>query len=80
MRCRADRICPREKLERLLREFPAGLELREYGEPDDRNRVGERPHATFTKEYRIEPDAAADHHSRQAFADLIAFFDRHLRV
>ena len=44
------------------------------------NRVGERPHATFTKEYRIEPDAPADHHSRQAFADLLAFFNRHLRV
>jgi dienelactone hydrolase len=80
VRCRADRICPREKLERLTREFPVGLEVREYGNPDDLNRVGERPHATFTKEYRIEPDAPADHHSRQAYADLIAFFDRHLRV
>ena len=79
VRCRADRICPREKLERLQREFPVGLEVREYGHPDDRNRVGERPHATFTKEYRVEPDAPADHHSRQAFADLVSFFDRHLR-
>lgn len=80
VRCRADRLCPREKLERLQREFPVGLETREYGEREDRNRVGERPHATFTKEFRLEPDASADHHSRQAFADLVAFFDRHLRV
>jgi dienelactone hydrolase len=80
VRCRADRICPRGKLERLMREFPVGLEVREYGNSDDRNRVGERPHATFTKEYRIEPDAAPDHHSRQAFADLLAFFNRHLRA
>lgn len=80
VRCRADRICPRAKIERFEREFPVGLEVREYGHPGDRNRVGERPHATFTKEYRIEPDAPADHHSRQAFADLVAFFDRHLRL
>lgn len=79
VRCRADRICPHEKIERFVREFPVGLQVREYGGPDDRNRVGDRPHATFTKEYRIEPDASPDHHSRQAFADLIAFFDQHLR-
>jgi dienelactone hydrolase len=79
VRCRADRVCPREKLERLMREFPVGLEVREYGSPDDRNRAGERPHATFTKEYRLEPDAPPDHPSRQAFADLIGFFDRYLR-
>ncbi|MEJ0038225.1 MAG: dienelactone hydrolase family protein [Gammaproteobacteria bacterium] len=80
VRCRADRICPRAKLERFMREFPVGLEVREYGNPDDRNRVGERPHATFTKEYRIEPEASSDHHSRRAFADLVAFFGRHLRA
>ena len=79
MRCRADQICPHDKIERLQREFPVGLEVREYGEPDDRNRLGERPHATLTKEYRLEADALPDHHSRQAFADLTAFFDRHLR-
>ncbi len=79
MRCRADRICPRDKIERLQREFPIGLDVREYGQPDDRNRLGDRPHATLTKEYRLETDVPPEHHSRQAFADLIAFFDRHLR-
>ncbi len=79
VRCRSDRICPRAKLERLQREFPIGLEIREYAEAAERNRLGERPHATFTKEYRLAPDAAADHYSRQAFADLVAFFDRYLR-
>jgi hypothetical protein len=79
LRCRADRICPHAKMERLRAEFPVGLEVREYGEPDDRNAVGERPHATFTKEYRLVPDAAAEHHSRRAFTDLLAFFDRYLR-
>ena len=80
LRCRADRICPPEKLMRLEREFPAGLEVREYGNVNDRNAIGDRPHATFTKEYRLVPNATADHHSRQALADLIAFFNRHLRA
>lgn len=80
VRCRPDRICPRAKIERLLREFPVGLEIREYAEPGDRNRLGERPHATFTKEYRLAPNATADHYSRRAFTDLIAFLDRHLRT
>jgi dienelactone hydrolase len=79
LRCRADRICPAEKLQRFRREFPVGLDVREYGEPTDRNCLGDRPHATFTKEYRLVPDAPADHHSRLALADLISFFDRHLR-
>jgi len=79
VRCRADRICPRAKIERLQREFPLGLETCEYGGPDERNGLGERPHATFTKEYRLAPNASADHYSRRAFADLVAFFDRHLR-
>jgi dienelactone hydrolase len=80
VRCRSDRICPRAKIERLRREFPVGLEIREYAEPDDRNRLGERPHATFTKEYRLAPDAPAEHYSRRAFSDLIAFLERHLRT
>jgi dienelactone hydrolase len=79
LRCRADRICPRAKMERLQREFPVGLTVREYGDVTDRNSAGERPHATFTKEYRLVPDPAPDHHSRLALADLIAFFNAHLR-
>jgi dienelactone hydrolase len=79
VRCRPDRICPHAKVERLQREFPVGLELREYAESDERNCLGKRPHATFTKEYRIAPNASAGHYSRQAFTDLVAFFDRHLR-
>jgi dienelactone hydrolase len=80
VRCRSDRICPRAKIERLRREFPVGLEIREYAQVDDRNALGERPHATFTKEYRLAPDAPAEHYSRRAFADLVAFLDTHLRV
>ena len=79
VRCRPDRVCPRAKLERLQREFPVGLEVREYAAPDERNCLGERPHATFTREYRIAPDASDEHYSRRAFADLVAFFDGHLR-
>jgi dienelactone hydrolase len=79
IRCRPDRVCPRAKIERLQREFPVGLELREYAEAGERNCLGERPHAIFTREYRIVPNASADHYSRRAFADLVAFFDRHLR-
>ena len=79
VRCRPDRICPRAKIERLQREFPVGLEVREYAQAGERNCVGERPHATYTKEYRIAPNASAEHYSRQAFADLVGFFDKHLR-
>lgn len=79
VRCRPDRICPRAKLERLQREFPVGLEVREYGEVDERNCLGERPHATFTREYRVAPDASEEHYSRRAFRDLVGFFDSHLR-
>jgi dienelactone hydrolase len=79
VRCRPDPICPRAKIERLQHEFPVGLEFREYVEAGERNCLGERPHATFTREYRIAPDASADHYSRQAFADLVNFFGRHLR-
>jgi dienelactone hydrolase len=80
VRCRPDRICPRAKLERLRREFPVGLEVREYGESGERNRLGERPHATFTREYRIAPDASDEHYSRRAFKDLVGFFERYLRA
>lgn len=78
VRCRADRISPPEKLQTLRDAFPVGLDVREYGDVSDRNRVGDRPHATFTKEYRLEPDASEDHHSRQAYRDLLAFFERYL--
>ncbi len=80
VRNRADGICPREKLDRFRDEFPVGLELREYGEADSRNSLGERPHATFTKEYRIAPEPADAHPSRQAFADLVTFFEQHLQA
>jgi dienelactone hydrolase len=80
VRCRSDWICPRAKIERLQREFPTGLEIREYAAADTRNGLGERPHATFTREYRIAPNASEDHYSRRAFADLVEFFDKHLRA
>jgi hypothetical protein len=79
IRCRPDRVCPRAKIERLQSEFPMGLEVREYAQAGERNCLGERPHATFTREYRIAPHASADHYSRRALADLVAFFDRYLR-
>jgi dienelactone hydrolase len=79
VRCRPDPICPRAKLERLQLEFPVGLEVREYAEAGERNCLGERPHATFTREYRIARDASAEHYSRRALADLVDFFDKHLR-
>lgn len=80
-RFRADRICPSEKLERLQHEFPIGLEVKEYGGVDWRNSLNRRPHATFTKEFRIAGEDVDDTHpSRQAFRDLICFLDKHLRA
>lgn len=79
VRCRPDRICPQAKLERLQAEFSTGFHAREYGSPEWRNSAGRRPHALFTKEYRLAPEAAADHPSRQAFSDLLSFFNQHLR-
>ena len=75
VRCAADRMCPPRKLQRLEAEFPVGLTLRTYGKASDRNALGARPHATYTKEYRLA-DAAqvpADHPARQAYAELLAF-------
>lgn len=80
-RFRADRICPKEKLERLQHEFSVGLEVKEYGDVDWRNALNHRPHATFTKEYRIAAkDVNDEHPSRQAFNDLVQFLERHLRT
>jgi dienelactone hydrolase len=79
VRCRADRICPADKLERLRQEFPVGLEVHEYGAPETRNTLDARPHATYTKEYRVAPPEPADHYARQAFVDLVQFLDRNLR-
>jgi dienelactone hydrolase len=77
-RFRADRICPAAKLQRLEAEFDCGLETHEYGTTDFRNSSGERPHATFTKEYRLAASASEQHPSMRAFFDLVTFFNRHL--
>ncbi|MES1196070.1 MAG: hypothetical protein ABUL58_03910, partial [Steroidobacter sp.] len=77
-RFRADRICPAEKIERLRREFPDSIEVHEYGDESMRNVLGNRPHATFSKEYRLVDDLATNHPSRIAFADLLSFLANHL--
>jgi dienelactone hydrolase len=75
VRCRADRICPADKMARLQQEFPVGLTVKEYGEVDSRNRVGDRPHALYTKEFRILRPDQVEHYARRAFADLVQFFE-----
>jgi hypothetical protein len=37
-----------------------------YGESSDPNVLGARPHATYTREYRIAP-AESDHFARRAY-------------
>ena len=78
VRCRADRLCPAGKLQRLQSEFAVGLQVHEYGDAQQRNALGLRPHAIYTKEYRLAPDAGPDHPSRLAYADLLAFLRTHL--
>lgn len=78
LRARADRICPAEKIDRMRAEFPVGLRTQEYGEPSSRNCLGQFPHALFTREHRIAPDAPPGHWAHDAFADLVAFFKQHL--
>ena len=75
VRCAADRLCPPRKLQRLEAQFPVGLAVRTYGAETDRNALGERPHATYTKEYRLADaaQAPADHPAREAYAELLAF-------
>jgi dienelactone hydrolase len=73
VRCAADRLCPVDKMERLQAEFPEGLTVKTYGDAQSRNGVGERPHATYTKEYRLAPPQDVDHPSRRAFEDLVSF-------
>jgi dienelactone hydrolase len=78
-RFRADRVCAEEKIERLRREFPVNLEVHEYGEDSSRNVLGKRPHATFTKEYRIAEEAGiVDSLAQHAFADLLVFLQTYL--
>ena len=74
VRCRADRICPADKIERLRQEFPIGLTVQEYGEPTCRNSMGDRPHAIYTKEFRILRPDQVEHYARRAFDDLVQFF------
>lgn len=78
VRCAADRLCPAAKLQRLQQEFPVGLQRHEYGTEQQRNAIGARPHAIYTKEYRLADAAAASHPSRQAYADLLLFLRTHL--
>lgn len=78
-RFRADRMCPGSKMERLQEAFPIGLECQEYATPEWRNALGKRPHATYTKEYRIGPRDDPSHPSQVAWRGLLAFLDRHLR-
>jgi len=79
VRCAADRLCPPDKLERMQEAFPQGLTVKTYGESGSRNRLGERPHATYTKEFRLMPAGDAEHPARRAFEDLVAFLDSGLR-
>ena len=78
VRCRADRLCPPDRMQRLQQEFAAGLTVREYGGAEDRNAVGQRRHATYTKEYRLAADADEQHPGKQAWSDLLAFLRAHL--
>jgi hypothetical protein len=73
VRCAADRHCPPDKLVRLQEAFPSGLTVKTYGAADSRNRLGQRPHATYTKEFRLASEAEADHPARRAFDDLLQF-------
>lgn len=73
VRCKADRLCPPEKLQALADAMPVGLTLREYGRTEDRNALGQRPHATYTKEYRVADTGPAGVAARQAFEELLAF-------
>jgi dienelactone hydrolase len=73
VRCVADRICPADKMARLQREFPVGLTVHQYGDADTINVAGERPHATYTKEYRLAPPDDPLHYARIAFDELLAF-------
>lgn len=73
VRCVADRFCSARRIQRLRREFPQGLTVREYGTSETRNAAGERPHATYTKELRLAPEGDATHYARRAFEDLLAF-------
>lgn len=74
VRCAADRLCPPDKMRALAAALPqAGLTVREYGRAEDRNALGQRPHATYTREYRVADHGPAGVAARQAFADLLAF-------
>ena len=71
-----DRLCPRERLDRLAEVFGAQAQRVEYPEPSALRRAFNPPHALLTEEYdRAGPDNPA---TRNALHRVLAFLHRHL--
>lgn len=71
-----DRLCPRDRIERIAQAFGAAAEVHEFAEPSWLRRSFDPPHALLTEEYdrRTDDDPA----TRQALQRVLEFFDQHL--
>jgi len=71
-----DRLCPRERIERIAAAFGAQAEVHTYEEPSRLRRLFDPPHALLTEEYDRAGDA--DHATRVALQRVVAFLQQHL--
>jgi dienelactone hydrolase len=76
LRYRDDRICPRERIDRLRDTFAANLEAHEYPCASWVRRVFKPPHAVLTDEYDRTQDPSDP--TRDALQRVVDFLSQHL--
>jgi len=75
----SDRVCPREKMERLRDEFKDRLDYHELHQASWWGRTFRPAHAVLTEEYdRAGDDAPEDHPTRVAYRTLLTFLRERL--
>lgn len=75
-RFRDDRLCPRERIDRIAHAFGAAAEVHEYPEPSWLRRTFKPPHALLTDEY--DRAHSENHATRSALERVVAFLNRHM--
>jgi len=71
-----DRLCPRERVDRIVSAFGGQAEVHRYDEPSWLRRRFDPPHALLTEEYDRAHDA--DHATRLALQRVVEFLRRHM--
>jgi hypothetical protein len=76
LRFSGDRLCPRERFDRLRQEFGDQFEAIEIPSPDPAHQIEKRAHSVLTLHYVPQPD----HPTHQAFERVIAFLGQQLNA